>query len=621
MAERSVFRRLSGGLGRGIDVVRTWLGRLFFLLALVVVLFVLFSSPGPVQVPSTAALVLAPTGNIVEKRDSAALGMSFLTGPVAQDTELRELLDAIDTAADDERIASLVLSLDDMTGISPAQLETLGNALERFRESDKPIHAYGDYFSQGQYALAAHADSITLHPLGNVLLPGYGGNQLFFSGLLERLNVNVHVFRVGEFKSAAEPYTRMDLSDEARADNQALVDALWQRYIEQAARARDLDPDTITDYTMNLPERVGAVQGDMARAALDQGLVDELAGIDEFRQRMASRVGSREEGSFRQIHFRDYLATTATPLPSPQPQVAVLVAEGTIMSGPYAPGVISDEDMVQRIRRARNDNNIRALVLRVNSPGGGMLASEAIRSELALMQAEGKPVVASMGGTAASGGYWISATADQIWASPATVTGSIGVISVVPTFEDALSEVGVGTDGVGTTPLTLGSDPLGGLSDSMQQLLQQSINHAYERFITLVADGRSLPRDEVEALAGGRVMTGAEALEAGLVDATGDLEQAIEASAELADLDDWQAVSLERPRSLLEQFLEQAMQAGSESPAMQGLVDTVAGPLGLVYPERVRGWQPLMTAMRQSGSSMPRAWLLCELCVSLSASR
>jgi len=601
--------------------MRSWLGRLLFLLVLVIIGVTLFSAPGPVQVPDTAALVVAPTGAIVEERDTPALGAAVLGGPAARNTALQDLLEAIDAAAGDQRIAALVLSLNEMTAISPAQIEALQDALQRFRDNDKPVYAYGDSFSQGQYALAAAADRITLNPLGSILLQGYGGNQLFFRDLLDRLNVNVHVFRVGEFKSASEPFTRMDLSDEARADNQALVDALWARYVERVAAARQLDAERIRDYADNLPERVASFQGDMARAALQQGLVDELVGIDEFRQRMASRVGP-QNGSFRQIHFSDYLAVTRSPaMPSGQ-QVAVLVAEGSIISGEHAPGLIADRDMIQRIRRARNDDNIRALVLRVNSPGGGMLASEAIRSELALLQSEGKPVVVSMGGTAASGGYWISATADEIWASPATVTGSIGVISVVPTFEDSLSELGIGTDGVGTTPLTRGADPLAGLSQPMQDLLQQSINHAYERFIGLVVDGRGLTRPEVESLAGGRVMTGAEAQEAGLVDRMGSLDDAVESAAERAGLDNWQAVLLTRPRSAVEQFVERLLEAGDTAPAMQALTGALSGPLSAVQPGFARHWQPWVRILQQSGrAGMPQPWLLCELCVSLPAAR
>ncbi|MEX1198884.1 MAG: signal peptide peptidase SppA [Pseudohongiellaceae bacterium] len=620
MAKRSLLRRVFGGVGRGIDVLRTWLGRLFFLLVLGVIVFIVFAGPGPVRVPDTAALVLAPTGAIVEERDTPALG-SLLAGPAARNTVLQDLLDAIDTAAGDDRIASLVLHLDDMTAISPAQIEAVDEALQRFRDGGKPVYAYGDYFSQGQYALAAQADQITLNPLGNLLLQGYGGNQLFFSELLERLNVNVHVFRVGDFKSASEPYTRMDLSEEARSDNQALVDALWQRYVARIAEARELDPDVVRDYADNLSERVTDQGGDMARAALEQGLVDELGGLEEFRQRMASRVGP-QDGSFRQIHFQDYLSVTRELVTPPASRVAVLVAEGTIISGEYAPGMVTDEDMIQRIRQARRDNSIRAVVLRVNSPGGGMLASETIRSELALLQSEGKPVVVSMGGTAASGGYWISATADEIWAAPSTITGSIGVISIVPTFEDSLSELGIGVDGVGTTPLTRGADPIGGLSEPMQELLQQNINNAYERFITLVADGRGLTRAEVQSLAGGQVMTGEEAMEAGLVDEMGYLENAVASAANLAGLEEWQTVSLERPRSAFEEVLQQMMEAGGASPAMQAMLDTVAGPLRLIHPELARYWQPWVNVLKESShSGMPQAWLLCEACVSMPDAR
>lgn len=617
MAERSFPRRVFGRLGRGIDVLRTWLGRLFFIIVLVVIAGVLFGAPGPVQVPDTGALVLSPAGTIVEERDQPAFGAAFLGDPSVASTPLPDLLDAIDTAASDDRITSLVLHLDDLFVINPAQIEALQEALQRFRDSGKSIYAYGESFSQGQYALASQADRITMNPLGSVLLPGYGGNRLFFAGLLDRLRVNVHVFRTGEAKAAAEPWTRMDLSDAAREDSQQLVDALWERYAESVAGGRDLEPGIVLDYANNLPALASSHQGDLARAALAQGIVDELGTLEEFRQRMASRVGP-QNGTFRQIDYRDYLSVTRSPVPEPGPKVAVLVAEGTIVSGPQAPGVISDEDMVQRIRQARSDDEIRALVLRVQSPGGGMLASEAIRSELSRFQAEGKPLVVSMGGTAASGGYWISSHADEIWATPSTITGSIGVISMIPTFEDSLSEAGIGVDGVGTTPLTLGADPLGGLSESMQELLQQNIGNAHERFVTLVSEGRGLDRDMVAELATGEVFTGEEARELELVDRLGHLKDAVESAAARAGLGQWQAVTLQRPRSAFEQFLQQMLEAGGSSPALQSLVRQLPGPLALLPHEVTDGLRPWLAALeRDIRPGTPRNWVLCETCVGL----
>lgn len=605
------------GVGRVIDILRVWVGRFLFVVIVGFLLFLLFSGPAKVRVPDQAALVIAPTGMIVEQRTPPGFGDTLLGPAALQHTVLRDLIDALDRGAEDERINSLVLHLDDMAGISPANLETLDAALQRFRDSGKPVYAWGSWYSQGQYALAAHADEILMHPMGNLILQGYGGNQLFFSELLDNLHINVHIFRVGEFKAASEPYTRMDLSEEARADNQQLVDALWERFVARLAALRNTDESTILRYALELPALVDNAGGDMGQVALESGMVDRLVSREQFRSEMITRTGE-QNGTFRQIHFKDYLSATDRSQAPTNSQIAVLVAEGTIMSGDQPRGVIGEESTVALIRQARADDRIRALVLRVNTPGGDMLASESIRTELSLLQAQGKPVVVSMGGVAASGGYWISATADEIWASPVTITGSIGVIGMVPTFEGSLAAIGVASDGIGTTPLSRGADPFGGLSDEVKAIFQRNTEDSYRRFISLVAEGRGMSPDEVEALAQGRTLTGTQAYETGLVDGLGDLSDAVASAAELADLDQWQLVYLRRPMSFAEQLLEQAMGSMESRPAIYNALAARTAP-GFVALQQLPAWRQvsdlLLPVMNQS--SRLQQLLLCEFCLAL----
>lgn len=618
-------KKFMSRVGRFIDTLRRWLGRLVFLLILLVVLVVVFSSPGPMQVPDQAALVLAPQGYITEQRSMANPADILFGASRPTDALLEELVAALNRAATDPRITALVLDVDELIGISAAHMETLGDALQRFRDSDKPIYSYGEFFDQSHYALVSHADHITLHPMGSLMLTGYGGNQLFFRDLLERLRINVQIFRVGEFKAAAEPFERMDLSDEARADNQALVDALWDRYKNRVAANRDLAPQALQDYADNYVSLLEAAGGNMARVAFEQGLVDNLAGVDSFRRQVAAQVGV-DNDSFRQIDYRDYLQATQSPPLQPTDQVGIIVAQGTILPGQQPRGLIGSETVSELIRQAHLDDSVKALVLRIDTPGGSAMASEEIRAALTQMSQSGKPVVVSMGSTAASGGYWIASSADEIWASPATITGSIGVIALMPTFERVLSEIGVGVDGVGTTALSRAGDPLTGLNDTMGAVFQATVDDAYRRFVQLVAEGRAMTIEDVEGLAEGRVWTGQQAFDLGLVDKLGDLSDAIEGAASLAGLDDYQAVYLERPLSVGEQVLVQMMDSIGATGVLAGPQQQVwqrlaAGPLATLWPSLSRpalnGWQSLIDVILPAGkvSAPPRALMLCETCL------
>jgi protease IV len=423
---------------------------------------------------------------------------------------------------------------------------------------------------------------VYLHPMGQILLPGYGGNLTFFSDLIDRLKVNVHVFRIGDYKSAVEPYTRRDMSAETRENMQALVDDLWHRYLNIVAGNRQLNPEQLADYAEGFAAHSLHAGGDLARVALEYGLVDELLTIDEFRSRMIAEHGETN-GTFRQIHFMDYLRSARRDRPRPANQeVGVIVAQGMILMGDQPRGTIGADSLGALIRQARADDRIAAVVLRIDSPGGTVLGSELIRHELELTQMAGKPVIVSMAGTAASGGYWIASTADEIWASPATITGSIGIFGIVPTFEDTLAEIGVFRDGVGTTPLSRGSDPLGGLNDEMRTVIQANLEFSYQRFVNLVARGRDLAPSQARTLGQGQVWSGAKAAELGLVDRLGDLDGAIEAAARLADVEEYTVRYVEHPLTPFEQLLQQIIDTIGLGPSAR-LGPSGTGRLGAMH--------------------------------------
>ena len=555
MSLRSLPGRFFGFLGRVLDALRVFIGRLFFLLFLIVLLSLVFSAPAGVQVPEDGLVILNPKGAIVEQpglldAQSLLLGSSEVTA-----TPLRDVLDALDRAATDSRIRGVVLDLTELTAVSPASLETIGAALERYRGSGKALIAHGDYYSQAHYFLASWADTIYLHPMGQLMLPGYGGSQLYFASLLEKLGINVHIFRVGTHKAAVEPFSLDGMSDLSRANMQQLVDELWERYLNQVAVNREVTPDALRSYANDYPAHLLAVGGDTARVALEHGLVDELVSQPEFRARLSALAGA-SGGNPRTIGFQDFLLATYAPALPAESEIGVIVAEGTIDMGEQPRGAIGADSLVALIRDARRDERVKAVVLRVDSPGGSALASELIRQELEQLQEAGKPLVVSMGGTAASGGYWISAMADEIWASPATVTGSIGIFGMVPTLEEGLNRLGVFADGVSTTPLTR-ADPLTGMSEAMATVLQASVEDGYRRFLQLVSDGRNLSIEQVDTVAQGQIWSGSQALAFGLVDNLGELDDAIAAAARLAALDTYDWRYIEKPLTPGEQFTQE----------------------------------------------------------------
>jgi len=533
-------RRFFGALWRGLDQTRRITVNVLFVVLVVLLIGWLLSGDGP-DIPDRTALVLAPEGDIVEQLSGDPLDRAIeeLAGGAEPQTLLRDLLDTIAAAKDDDRVQVLVLDLDRMGGAGLSKLRDLSAAIADFKSAGKKVVATADGYSQSSYYLASTADEIHMHEMGLVLLPGYGRYRTYFKEGLDRLEVDVNIFRVGEFKSAVEPLLRNDMSDEARKANLEWLGDLWDVYLTDVAAARGMSKE----------ELQGAIDGFLdalredrrtAKTAQRLGLVDHVGNRDAVRDRLIELLGEDEEGtSFPQVAHETYLASLDQRASerAGDAEVAVIVARGTILDGSAPPGEIGGDSTAALIRDARQDDAVKALVLRVDSGGGSAFASEVIRREFELAQAAGKPVVISMGSVAASGGYWISTASDEIWASPSTITGSIGIFGMFPTFQKPLAKhLGMRVDGVGTTPLAGALRPDRELAPELGEAIQLMVDQGYEDFLERVSKARGMTRDEVDRIARGRVWSGRDAHELGLVDHLGGLEQAIASAAEKAEL-------------------------------------------------------------------------------------
>ena len=574
MSLASLVGQLFSGISRVFAFARVALANLLVLLVVVVVILMFSSGTGRVEVPQGSALLLETGGTIVEQAGGQD-PLVLLTGASFRETPLKDILSAIDKAQGDDRINALVLDTSSLGYVAPAQLEVIGDALESFRAGGKTIVAKSDFYNRDQYYLASFADEVIMHPLGEVALTGYGRYRYYYGGLLDKLNVNVHVFRVGTYKAFVEPYTRTGMSDEARQANQAMVDRLWHDFVQRVAGNRDLEASKLVAYANQYDELLHGTGGDTARLALEYGLVDTLLDPVALSDHLEDLTGGGD--SFAHVALGDYVDPDLPPLFGES--VAVIPLTGTIVMGAAPRGFIGSDTVAALLKDVREDSRIAAVVLRIDSGGGSAFASELIRAEIARIQAEGVPVVVSMGGTAASGGYWIAATADEIWAAPTTVTGSIGIFALVPTFEEALGDIGINRDGVATGPFVGALDPVGGVGDAMARALQSNVEYGYRRFIDLVARGRSLAPEDVDAIAQGRVWLGAEAMAHGLVDKLGHLDDAIASAAAFANLDDYQVRFVERPLSTQELLMQQFLDGIGLEPAAGKLRGVLGGSL------------------------------------------
>ena len=551
------------GIWKLITFVRVALVNLIFLLSIAVIYFVYFhSDTAPPTVPQQSALVLNLSGPIVEQsryiNPMDSVTGSLLGKDLPKENILFDIVETIRYAKDDENVTGIVLALKELPETNLTKLRYIAKALNEFKASGKPIYAVGDFYNQSQYYLASYATKVYMSPDGGVLLKGYSAYSLYYKTLLEKLDVNTHVFRVGTYKSAIEPFIRDDMSDAAKESASRWLGQLWSAYVDDVSHNRQIDAKTLNPSMDTFLKELESVDGDIAKLAEKLGLVDELATRQQVRLELADVFGSDGQDSYNALGYYEYRATMLPEMNSESHDVAVIVASGAIMDGKQPRGTVGGDTTAALLRQARNDDKVKAVVLRVDSPGGSAFASEVIRNEIEAIKQAGKPVVVSMSSLAASGGYWISMGADKILAQPTTLTGSIGIFSVITTFEKGLNDIGVYTDGVGTSPFS-GLGVTTGLTQGAKDAFQMGIEHGYRRFIGLVGENRGMDVDAVDKIAQGRVWTGQDAMQNGLVDEIGDFDDAIAAAASLAELESYNIYWVEEPLSATEQFIQEFM--------------------------------------------------------------
>ena len=507
-----------------------------------------------VTIPKGAALTLDLNGVLVEQAEDVDPFQVLIEEAYGvnepMQIEVHDVVRVIREAAGDDRIKGLVLDIGalQVSASSASKLHYVADEIVAFKETGKTVIAVGDQYTQPQYLLAAHADRIVMNDYGSVVILGYGRYNAYVKSLLEKLKITSHVFRVGTFKSAIEPFTRDDMSPEAKDANAAYLDVLWREYVTRVEAARGLAAGSIDLYTNSLGDILEAVNGDLGMAALQSGLVDALQSRAEQRRLLVETFGEARGGdSYKSVGFKRYLTSLDGEADTDAPDIAVVTAAGPIVDGEAPAGQAAGGDTIAaKLRKARENDNVKAIVLRVDSPGGSAFASDVIRDELLAVKAEGKPVVVSMGSLAASGGYWIAAPADEIWAAPTTITGSIGIFGYFNTFENTAAEIGVYTDGVGTTALSpLLATGVGALPEAASDIIQQAVENGYDRFLNVVSEGRGVDKDYVDSIGQGRVWIGERAQGLRLVDKLGDFDDAVASAATLAGLETYDLVTME----------------------------------------------------------------------------
>ncbi|ECB7846339.1 signal peptide peptidase SppA [Salmonella enterica subsp. enterica serovar Thompson] len=565
---------------RVLNFVREMVLNLFFIFLVLVGVGIWMQIGNGSNSEQTArgALLLDISGVIVDKPSTnhrlGALGRQLFgaSSDRLQENSLFDIVNAIRQAKDDRNITGIVLDLKNFTGADQPSMRYIGKALREFRDSGKPVFAVGENYSQGQYYLASFANKIWLSPQGQVDLHGFATNGLYYKTLLDKLKVSTHVFRVGTYKSAVEPFIRDDMSPAAREADSRWIGELWQNYLHTVSANRQISPQQLFPGAQAIIDGLTSVGGDTAKYALDHKLVDALASSADVEKALTKQFGwSKTENNYRAISYYDYSLKTPADTGG---TIAVIFANGAIMDGEETPGNVGGDTTASQIRDARLDPKVKAIVLRVNSPGGSVKASEVIRAELAAARAAGKPVVVSMGGMAASGGYWISTPANYIVASPSTLTGSIGIFGVINTVENSLSSIGVHSDGVSTSPLA-DISMTKALSPEVQQMMQLSIEYGYKRFITLVADARKRTPEQIDKIAQGHVWTGEDAKANGLVDSLGDFDDAVAKAAELAKLKQWH----------LDYYQD-------EPTVLDMVMDSMTGSVRAMLPEAIQAMLP-----------------------------
>ena len=527
---------LPKGLWRLFTFLRATLVNLLFFVLLISIGFFFFNSPEKPSIPQKGPLIVnlnAPlVDHITESNGISSFINDTLSGTTATPIVIPDLIKTLNYAKTDDNITGLILKLSALPNTPLTQLQTLGNALKDFKNSKKPIYVTGDRYSQSQYYLAAFANEVWLAPDGLVTLKGYQMYNLYYADLLKKLEITPHIFRVGSYKSAVEPYLQNTMSEETKRANQAIIDQIWQQYRHDVAQQRNLPPQQFSPSAKKLLADLTQANGDPAQLAKNWQWVDRLMTLPQQETALIKafhQTGDQLKG----IPFRYYQPPAAAQKNAPN--IAIIAVNGAIMEGSNTPSTTGSKSLIKQIRQARFDDNIKSVVLRINSPGGSVFASEQIRNELEALKSANKKIVASMGSMAASGGYWIATPADKILAMPTTLTGSIGIFAIFPTIEKALESIGIHGDGVGTTPLsTIGFTKK--LSPELAAIFQLTVDHGYRQFIQLVQKSRNLTAEQTENLAQGRVWTGIDAKKLGLIDELGGLDRAIEIATNLANI-------------------------------------------------------------------------------------
>jgi protease-4 len=607
-----LIRRIFRFIGSVVSAIR-------YMISLVVVLFFIAIVAGmfvdDIQpMPERGALYLAPSGTLVDQRSYIDPVSEIFAQPGQRDTEtlVRDLVLSLEQAQYDERITHVLLDTNYMVGGSIAKLEEISGALQRFKQSGKPIIAIGDNFSQSQYFLAAHADEIIMNPLGRVMLTGFGSYSSYYKEALDKLKINVHVFRVGKYKSAVEPFLGKGMSDEARVDRRDLVDSLWQFYTSRVEQLRGLPNGALNDLANNMHLRLAEENGDIAALALQQGLIDRIATRSETKAHLLE-ILPHSNGEFDSVPMAAYLnhikLSSLKAVNKGKAEIAVVVASGSIIDGNQPEGTIGGDTLAEMFAAIEEEDQVKAVVLRVDSPGGSAFASDVIRDSIASLRKKNIPVVISMGSYAASGGYWIATESDKILALSTTITGSIGVFGVIPTFEDSLSAMGVYSDGVGTTNIAGMLQLSRAMTPEAKMIMQSGVDHVYTRFLSLVADARESTPNAIHEIAQGRAWTGKKALELGLVDELGDLNDAIASAATLAGVSDYKIDYRRKPLSFMEQVMME----------ISGNVNAAVGAMALQSWLPVSLQRQLVSALKplqfmDTLSDPNHVYLYCESC-------
>ena len=551
--------------GKFFTIIRNTFLNLIFLFFLCLLVFSFFSSFKQPEVATSknSILRLDLYGNIVEERKILTSVERLLEDPLfgqsrQQETLLQDILDAINRSSSDENIKVILLNLKQMGRAGLNQLEAIGNALETFKKTGKQVVAAEDYYTQSQYFLASYANTIIVNPMGGVDLHGLGVYRLYFKDAIDRLKINYNIFKVGSYKSALEPFTRTNMSEQDQKQNEIWLSKLWQNFSSVISENRSINSFQLRRYTDNIAQELEKAQGNTAQLAINTGLVDQMMTRNQIKDHLKSIVDCTTD-SLPVTNTKKYLekiVPSYTPDGTGRQNIGIIIAEGNILPGKQPTGFIGGDSLAALIEKAKTDHTVKALVLRINSGGGSAFASEIIRQSILEFKKSKKTLVVSMGSVAASGGYWIAADADKIWAEKTTITGSIGIFGAIPTFEKSLEALGIYSDGIGTTPLAAGLNVTRPLAEPIKDSIQQTIEYNYAQFLDIVATGRDMDLDSVAQLAEGRVYDGITAKEIGLVDNLGSLDEAIKATAELAGLTDYNARYIQPPSTVKDQLLQ-----------------------------------------------------------------